>query len=235
MTPERRGGIRPSTLPRIGALALVFALALAVASFWRPAWGLIYYVPKLNGAFAKMHADPLLIEALREQNEQLASKSQEWAADQDRLWRIERLCGGGSLQRAVMSKPSSRHLREFVDASGGLISHALLIDEKGRVAAEPYPSYNFDQARKPKFYYTFRRGAGARDISWIERSADGSHPVCWRAETMVDPASGRPIGTLALEVNYDMAGSFGCAEQPVHTEQERATNRVESGISDGAF
>lgn len=211
---------------------LAFASVLCLAAFavlsWRHFWGLFHYVPQLDRLSSALRADPLLIEDLREQNQRLAANSDEWTVDQDRLWMTERLCGAGPLQRAVMRKPGSRRLREVLAASGGLVSHALLIDAKGRVAAEPYPSYNFDQARKPKFYYTFRLGPDARDVSWVERSADGSHVVCWRAQTMVDPVSRLPIGALALEVSYEKVGFFGCREQPVHTKEERATNRVDS-------
>ena len=94
------------------------------------------------------------------------------------------------------------------------------------MVAAPFISYNFRQADKPKFHYTFPLGAGARDVSWLQMSWDGTHRVCWRAETMVDPQTLAPIGVLALEVNYDKVGHFGCVEQPVHTEEERATNHV---------
>lgn len=217
--------IRPR---RLGGWALAVLLALAAMAFWRDLRGLAFYLPQLDRSFSALRADPLLIQELRRQNALLASKDQDWTADQDRQWRTERLCGGGSLQRAVMAKPGSKRLREAASASGGLISHALLIDARGRIAAEPYPSYNFDQARKPKFYYTFRLGRDARDVSWLQPSADGARIVCWRSETMTDPNSGEPIGALALEVSYEKVGFFGCREQPRHSASERATNHVDA-------
>jgi hypothetical protein len=195
--------------------------------FWRDLLGLVLYIPEIDGLFVVLHADPLLVQALSEQNALLAGKSPDWTANQDRLWLTERFCGGGPLQRAVLEKPSSKRLRDVIQESGGLVSHALLMDAKGRIAAEAFPSYNFDQARKPKFYYTFRRGPGARDVSWLQSSSDGSHVVCWRSETMVDPASGAPTGVVALEVSFDKVGRIGCQEQPPHSQKERATNRVD--------
>jgi hypothetical protein len=127
-----------------------------------------------------------------------------------------------------MELPASRHLRDIVLASNGLVSHAFLIDASGWMAAQPYLSFNFRQSDKPKFHYTFPLGAGGKDISWLQASWDGGHPVCWRAETMVDPASRTPIGVIALEVNYLKVGYFGCVEQPLHTPRERATNHVKS-------
>ncbi len=187
--------------------------------------GLVYYKPRLDRLFGSLHKDPILIAALREQNLALAEKDEAWAHAIDRAWNAERLQGGGELQRQLMEKQASRHLRQIVADSGGLVSHAFLIDAQGRMAAEAFPSFNYWQLDKPKFHYTFPVGAGARDVSWLQLSWDGSHAVCWRAETMVDPELGVPIGVVALEVNYFNLGFSGCKEQPIHTPEERATNK----------
>jgi hypothetical protein len=212
------------------AVALVASLFALAAPFAFPqVIGVLRYEPMLESLFAELHRDPVLVEALREQNSALADKDDGWALAQDRIWNGERLEGGGPLQRAYMDRPASRHLRDVLLASEGLVGHALLIDAKGRVAAEPYLSFNFRQFDKPKFQDTFPLGAGARHVSWLQLSFDGSHPVCWQAETMVDPKIGAPIGVLALEVNYLEVGYFGCIERPLHSAGERATNRTEAG------
>jgi hypothetical protein len=205
-------------------LGIIFALSDVV--------GAIDYVPKLERLFARLHRDPILIVALREQNAALADKDEAWALERDRAWNAERLSGGGPLQTASMQNEASLHLRGIIADSNGLVSHAFLIDAKGRMAAAPFLSYNFWQLNKPKFHYTFPKGAKARDVSWLERSWDGSHLVCWRAETMADPANGAPIGVIALEVNYRKVGHFGCLEEPAHTTEERRTNRVGEATSE---
>jgi hypothetical protein len=223
---------RPERARRIirGALVGLAAGALAASSLllWPHVAGAVYYAPKVDRLFADLHVDPVLIEALRRQNAALGGKDEAWALEQDRIWNAERLQGGGALQQAAMELPASRHLRDVVLASNDLVSHAFLIDASGWMAAQPYLSFNFRQSDKPKFHYTFPFGAGGKDISWLQASWDGGHPVCWRAETMVDPASRTPIGVIALEVNYLKVGYFGCVEQPLHTPRERATNHVKS-------
>ncbi|MBV8766003.1 MAG: hypothetical protein JOZ66_13910 [Hyphomicrobiales bacterium] len=213
----------------LGLVAVIVAVVLAAAGTlaYPHMAGLLYYKPRLDRLFAELHRDPVLIGALREQNATLADKDEAWALSIDRTWNAERLQGGGPLQRAMMEKPASQHLRHIVAQSGGLVSHAFLIDGKGRMAAEPFVSFNYWQFDKPKFHYTFPLGPGARDVSWLERSWDGSHAVCWRAETMVDPEAGQPIGVLALEVDYFQLGFSGCKEQPIHTPEERATNKID--------
>jgi hypothetical protein len=208
----------------IASAGVMLAFGVAFAS--THVIGVLYYVPKLDRLFAELHRDPILIVALRQQNEALAEKDEAWALERDREWNAERLSGGGPVQTASMQNEASLHMREIVAGSDGLVSHAFLIDAKGRMAAAPFLSYNFLQLDKPKFHYTFPKGAGARDISWLQMSWDGGHPVCWRAETMVDPATGAPIGVVALEVNYLEVGHFGCVEEPAHTVEERRTNRV---------
>lgn len=219
---------QPRRILRLLAVAIASAVLTVLALLAYPhllgAWR---YVPELDRLFASLHQDQMLIDALRQQNAALADKDEAWALAQDRIWNAERYDPApGTLQRAVMLTPASQHLREIVEASQSLIGHAFLIDAKGRIAAAPYPSYNFWQFDKPKFHYTFPLGAGARDVSWLQFSWDRRHPVCWRAETMVDPQSGAPIGVLALEVNYLKVGYFGCREAPVHSEYERKTNHV---------
>ncbi|MFI5013321.1 MAG: hypothetical protein ACHQAY_13345 [Hyphomicrobiales bacterium] len=222
------GSSTPHRILRGLAVALAAAvLALGAAFAWPHVVGAALEVPKLDRLFAELHRDPVLLEALREQNAALADKDEAWALAQDRIWNAERIEGGGPLQRSYMERPASQYLRDVVTRSDGLVTHAFLIDAKGRMAAAPFLSFNFWQFDKPKFHYTFARGAGARDVSWLQLSWDGSHPVCWRAETMVDPRTGAPIGVLALEVNYLEVGYFGCREEPVHTPGERATNHVE--------
>jgi hypothetical protein len=210
-----------------GLILIVAAVVLAAGSTlaYPHIAGLIYYKPRLDRLFDTLHKDPILIAALREQNAALADKDEAWALAIDHAWNAERLQGGGPPQRKLMEKPASQHLREIVAQSGGLVSHAFLIDAKGRMAAEPFPSFNYWQFDKPKFHYTFPLGPGARDVSWLQLSWDGSHAVCWRAETMVDPDAGAPIGVVALEVDYFELGFSGCKEEPIHTPEERATNK----------
>ncbi|MBV8962579.1 MAG: hypothetical protein JOY97_05730 [Hyphomicrobiales bacterium] len=217
-------------LRRLLLLALIGVVLGLAASFIVPhVMGLVWYVPRLERLFAQLRRDPVLIEALRGQNSALADKDEAWVLAQDRVWNEERLKReGGTLQRAVMDLPASRHLRDLLAESKGLVTHALLIDAKGRLAAEPFPSFNFKQFDKPKFQDTFPHGAEARHVSWLQLSWDGTHPVCWQARVMLDPATRAPIGVLALEVNYLKVGYFGCIEAPVHTARERATNRVSS-------
>lgn len=214
---------------RIIQALILIAAAIVLAAVGTLAYpqiaGLVYYKPRLDRLFASLHKDPILISALEEQNAALADKDEAWALSIDHAWNAERLQGGGPLQHDVMEKPASKHLRQIVAESGGLISHAFLIDAMGRMAAEAFPSFNYWQFDKPKFHYTFPLGAGARDVSWLELSWDGSHAVCWRAETMVDPQKGAPIGVVALEVNYFELGFSGCKEEPAHTPEERATNK----------
>ena len=217
---ERKRAIRKLTIASAGACAVIVAfLAFDLL-------GGVLSSRELDRLFVNSLADPILVAALRDQNAALSDRGEAWALEQDREWRAERDSGEGPLQRAVMDRPASRHLSEIVSASGGLIGHAFLIDSKGRIAAAPFPSFNFWQFDKPKFHYTFPLGPGGRDVSWLQNSWDGAHTVCWRAQTFVDPASREPIGVLAFEVNYLKVGRFGCAETPAHTPSERATNHV---------
>ncbi|MBV9753738.1 MAG: hypothetical protein JO188_14555 [Hyphomicrobiales bacterium] len=224
--------LEPSSSRRLRRLLVIAligtVLGLAGALILPHVVGALWYRPRLERLFAQMRRDPVLIEALRQQNLALAGKDQAWVAAQDRVWNEERRKGEGPLQRAVLDLPASRHLRDLIAESKGLVTHALLIDEKGRVAAEPFPSFNFEQFDKPKFQDTFPHGVDARHVSWLQLSWDGTHPVCWQARVMLDPATSAPIGVLALEVNYLKVGYFGCIEAPAHTAQEKATNRVSS-------
>lgn len=211
---------------RRGVIALAGLVTISLALVWQHVLGAVRYVPRLERLFAELHRDPVLVEALREQSAALADRDESWALAQDKIWYAERMQGEGPLQRSFMDRPASRHLRDIVSASDGLVSHAFLIDAKGRMAAAPFPSFNFWQFDKPKFHYASARGARARDVSWLQLSWDGSHPACWRAEALADPQTGALIGVLALEVNYLKVGYFGCIEEPVHTPDERATNHV---------
>ena len=133
-------------------------LAAASTLAYPPLAGLVFFKPRLDRLFEELHNDPILIAELREQNAALAGKDETWALSIDRSWNAERLLGGGPLQRALMNKPASAHLAQIVAQSGGLVSDAFLIDAKGRMAGQPFPSFNYWQFDKPKFHHTFPLG-----------------------------------------------------------------------------
>src|SRR5690349_1713401 len=121
--PKRRARV-------LRGLALILAgLALAVfIAFASPhVIGALYYLPKLDRLFAELHRDPVLIDALRQQNARLADKDDAWTLAQDREWSAERQKGGGPLQEELMARAASAHLRDIVTASDGLVSHAFLM------------------------------------------------------------------------------------------------------------
>src|SRR5580704_17885863 len=64
--------------------------------------GLVYYKPRLDRLFEALHRDPILLDALRQQNAAFAGKDEAWALSLDQAWNAERLLGDGPLQRAVM-------------------------------------------------------------------------------------------------------------------------------------
>jgi hypothetical protein len=168
------------------------------------------YGPAAEKALARLHQDELILEAVRAQNVELKNKDEAWAIAHDALWAAEKKAGGGPVLEATLTKLASSRLREIIAATGGVVRHVIVMDEGGRVAAVPWPSFNFWQKPKAKFQNTFLLGKTARHVNRLERGHDGTFIACWLSETLIDPVTQQPIGAIGLELDHAYVGKALC-------------------------
>jgi hypothetical protein len=198
---------------RAAVLAALLAVAVAyLAAPWLMAR--LVYAPRVERLVAAIRADPRIIDAVVAQNALLAAKTPAWAIEQDRIWGEEKRAGGGPFLDAMLARPASQRLRELVAESEGVARHVIVMDASGRIAAVPLPAFNFWQFPKPKFQKTFPLGPGARHVNVLEWGHDRSFVACWLSATLVDPATGTPIGAFGIELDHAYVGGALCRQTP---------------------
>jgi hypothetical protein len=198
---------------RAAVLAALLSVAVAyLAAPWLMAR--LVYAPRAERLVAAIRTDPRIIDAVVAQNALLAAKTPAWAIEQDRVWGEEKRAGGGPFLDAMLARPASQRLRELVAESGGVARHVIVMDASGRIAAVPLPAFNFWQFPKPKFQKTFPLGPGARHVNAPEWGHDRSFVACWLSETLVDPATGTPIGAFGIELDHAYVRDALCRATP---------------------
>jgi hypothetical protein len=196
----------------LGALMLSTAIGLALA--WPVARESLLDAPRVGSAFAAVAASPTLAAAIRLQAEALSGETQEQIDAYDSAWMRERQAGSGPLIEGYLALPASAELRRILAASDGVVTHAILMDERGRNVAIAAPTSDFWQGDEAKFIRTFGSGPSAEHRSVPQYGQDGRTVVCWVSRTVADARTGRSIGAVALEVNAERAGKAFCGDDP---------------------
>jgi hypothetical protein len=188
---------------------IVLALALISALTWL-FWNEIE-VPRRRAAVIEaiilaVQADPLLHQAIRSQNLELAQMDQAGIDQLDAKWMDEKSKGGGSLIAAYLAHPVSQHLRTYLSKSGTMIRHAILMDNKGRNVGVAAVTSDYFQGDEAKWLETFARPVTTRHVSDLERGHEGNFVARWISAPIWDEASKEPLGAIALE--YDVNASI---------------------------
>jgi hypothetical protein len=156
-------------------------------------------------------ADPLVLDAIRQQNVALQPQTQAELDVIDKQWIEERKNPAGQLTAAMLATPVSRQLRALVAGSHGALTHAILMDNRGRNVGVADPTTDYWQGDEAKFLNTAAIGSSDVQRGDIERRHDGKGAACWLSRTIFE--AGKPIGALAVEVNLDHVPPFVCAER----------------------
>lgn len=156
-----------------------------------------------KGQVAQIAADPAVIAAIKAQNEKHAGLG---AADVTRLdgeWRAQVGADAAPLIQAVLSAPASATLVAARDGAEGLFTEIFAMDDKGLNVAASDVTSDYWQGDEAKWQATYGKGAGAVHISDVEFDESSQSYQAQVSVTVVDPASGAPIGALTVGVNVE--------------------------------
>jgi hypothetical protein len=129
------------------ALGITLILALTAGLWWPWLAARLLYAPRLTSLLATITDDPVLIEAIREQNRRLAHVSEAYIRAMDEAWSAQN--NGGALAETMLDTSASRRLRELLRATGGLVRHAILMDARGSTSPSPIRRPTTSKAMKP--------------------------------------------------------------------------------------
>ncbi len=210
--PRLREGRSASPKPMTGARqALLVALIVIIGGYPLGRWiADMVYEKRADSTALAIMADPQLLAAIRAQNLALSAQTQTEIDLIDRQWIEERKNPNGALTAALLAAPASRHLQALIDGSGGVLTHAILMDGKGRNTAIAAPTTDYWQGDEAKYLDTAARASTEVDRGHVEIRHDGKGRACWLSRTIFE--NGKPIGALAVEVNLDFVNPSICAK-----------------------
>jgi len=148
-------------------------------------------------------SDPVILDAIRHQNEATAAYSQDQIDAMDKAWRAEVGAGAHPTIDSVLKTAASDYLRAQRDASGGLYTEVFVMDARGLNAAASDVTSDYWQGDEAKWQQTYTIGAGAIHIGEIELDESTQTYQSQVSMAITDPATGTPIGAVTVGVNVE--------------------------------
>jgi hypothetical protein len=146
---------------------------------------------------------PVLIGAIRAQNEANADLTQADIDELDQTWRGEIGQADTPTIDAIMATAASDYLRTQVKASNGAITEVFIMDVHGLNVAASGVTSDFWQGDEAKHSETFGTGGEARHFSEIEKDESTRSYQGQASLTIMDPDSGQPIGAMTVGINAE--------------------------------
>jgi len=140
---------------------------------------------------------------LSERNKKNASIDQAKIDALDKQWREERKSDDQPLITAVLSSPLSGYLTRIQARSLGLYSELFVMDNKGLNAGQSAITSDYWQGDEDKWQKTFLVGPDAVLVDKVEFDESSQMFQSQVSVTVVDPATGQPIGAITVGVNVE--------------------------------
>lgn len=157
-----------------------------------------------NGKITEIATNPLVLEALAEQNTLNADYDQAKIDEMDAAWRAEVDAAEKPFIDAVLATEASKYLAAQMDESGGMFTEIFVTDRLGLNVAQGSVTSDFWQGDEEKHTESFGAGAGAVYLGEIEEDESTQTFQSQVSVTIPDPASGEPIGAITAGVDLSM-------------------------------
>ncbi|MGE0845250.1 MAG: hypothetical protein AB7L41_03215 [Flavobacteriaceae bacterium] len=147
-------------------------------------------------------SDPVVVNAIKAQNEKNASLGQADIDKLDKQWRAEVDAGSKPMIDGVMGNELSKFLAQKKEASGGLITEAFVMDDKGLNVGQSDVTSDYWQGDEAKWKETYAVGPDAIFVDEIEKD-ESTQQLQSQVSVSIKDESGKAIGAITLGVNVD--------------------------------
>lgn len=152
---------------------------------------------------AEWVANPILIEAIRAQNNVSTGYSQADIDAMDQTWRAEIGSSNSTVIAPVMNNAASAFLQELVEDAGGVVTEIFVMDARGLNVAASDVTSDYWQGDEAKFTETYPKGAGAIHIGDMEFDESSQALQGQISMTVTDPGSNEVLGAITVGVNAE--------------------------------
>lgn len=147
--------------------------------------------------------DPLIVNAINEQNQSSAGLSQDGIDTLDTTWRKEAAKGSGPMIDKVLGNALSAHLLEVQEQASGLITEIFVMDNKGLNVGQSSVTSDFWQGDEGKWQKTYLLGPFAMLVGDVELDESSQRFQVQVSVSIVDPANGKAIGAITIGIDAE--------------------------------
>lgn len=156
-----------------------------------------------DGEIRPILAESVVVEAIIAQNTAHAGLSDGDIAALDDDWRQAAAAGGGGLVDEVLGRELSAYLQQVQDDSGGMITEIFVMDNRGLNVGQSAVTSDYMQGDEAKWQETFLVGPDAVFVDELEFDESTDAFQTQVSGTIVDPATGEPVGAITVGVNVE--------------------------------
>lgn len=148
--------------------------------------------------------DPVVIQAIKEQNAKTGSLDGAAINKLDRTWRAQATYSNQPFVDEVLGNQLSKFLMEKKKDSRGVITEVFVMDAKGLNVGQSDVTSDYWQGDESKWQKTYGVGAGVVFVDEVEEDESTQALQSQASVTISDPESGEPIGAITVGINLDM-------------------------------
>lgn len=145
--------------------------------------------------------DPIIIDAVREQNVRNEGMTDAEVERLDKAWRAERKAGHKPMIWDLLDRLHSILLRDRRESSDGVVTEIIVMDKYGLNAAISDETSDFFQGDEAKYQDTYLIGAEAVHVGDYEYDDSTQKWQTQVSLTVTDPESGEPIGAVTFGID----------------------------------
>ena len=148
--------------------------------------------------------NPVIIEAIRAQNDANAALSQAEIDRADTQWRGETKASNRPMIESVLAKPISAFLGDVKAESEGLYTEIFVMDNRGLNVGQSDVTSDYWQGDEDKWQKTFQVGPGAVFIDEIEHDESAQTFQSQVSLAISDPATNQVIGAITVGLDVEV-------------------------------
>jgi len=148
-------------------------------------------------------ADPVVIEAIKAQNEKNANLTQAEIDALDKQWRAETKAAAKPLIAATMANKLSEFLKKKEAETKGLVTEIFVMDNKGLNVGQSDVTSDYWQGDEAKWQKTFLVGPAAIFVDKVEKDESTQKFQTQVSISVIDTASKAVIGAVTVGLDVE--------------------------------
>ncbi|PYG28918.1 hypothetical protein [Pelagimonas varians] len=157
----------------------------------------------LDGNIRNWATAPEIVSAIQSQNTTTSGFDEAHIIDLDTIWRSEVGSDSTPTITPVLNNAAAEFLRGQVAQMDGMITEVFIMDSVGLNVAASGVTSDYWQGDEAKFTQTYAVGSDAVHFSDIDFDESSQSYQAQISFTIIDPASGAPIGAMTVGVLAD--------------------------------